>query len=183
MPVRIVSVTDSTLPDLPGSCGACTYWESPDHFSGQFTQEEAGLKRDWYSSTARLYGVCGRLLYADDEPVAYCQYAPWGLIPGISRYPSLARDLDEDAVLITCLCVAETHQRKGLGRMLLSDVIEDLRAGNAKCIVTFARDDSANNCSGPTSFYLAQGFGVVSTERFPDGSSFSLVRLRLDGVG
>ncbi|MCX6346194.1 MAG: GNAT family N-acetyltransferase [Armatimonadetes bacterium] len=181
MHVRIVSVTDSNLPYLPGSCGACAYWESPDRFSGQFTQEETGLKRDWYSSTARLYGACGRLLYADDEPVAYCQYAPWRLIPGISRYPSLARGLDEDAVMITCLYVAEMHQRKGLGRMLLSDLVEELRARKAKCLDTFARDDSANNCSGPTSFYLAQGFGVVSTERFPDGSSFSLVRLCLDG--
>lgn len=55
----------------------------------------------------------------------------------------------------------------GLGRRLLNEVIDDLRGRRFHSVQTFARDDSSNNCSGPTKFWLAQGFSVVATESFP----------------
>ena len=179
MAVRISSVDGDTLGDIFEGCRSCVYWERPERFRQSAAGEGANLKSEWFETTAAQFDPCGKLLYVDDEPAAYCQYAPPQYVPGVSRYDGLARRLDKDGVLITCLCVSEKHQRKGLGRRLLREVIEDMRRRKIKSLETFARDDSANNCSGPTRFYLAQGFSVIATETYPEGGSYSLVRMEI----
>lgn len=175
--MQIKDITPETLVDA--SCRACVYWEHPDRFSRKFTEEEAGLKAKWFEETATEFDPCGKLLYLHGEAVAYCQYAPARLISGASHYPKLSSHLGEDAVLITCLHVADDHQREGLGKRLLREVIDDLKNRGVRSVYTVARDDSSNNPAGPSEFYLGQGFSVVATETFPNGASLSLVKLEL----
>jgi len=179
MEIRIVDIDNQVLRDL--FCKACVYWECPAQFREVSPEKGERIKSEWFETTAALFNPCGKLLYVDDEPAAYCQYAPPQYVPGILEYGKLADCVDKGGVMITCLYVPEPHQRKGLGRRLLKEVVEELRSRGYKAVETFACDDSANNCSGPTKFYLAQGFMVVQTETFPGGMSFSLVRLELGG--
>jgi len=178
MHIHIANIDRHTLPDIVLPCRACCYWECPAQCTrGRHTEEEARLKAEWFEKTAASFHPCGKLLYLGDESAAYCQYAPPQFLPGISEYAQLAPRVDRDGVFVSCLYVSPAHQRKGLGRRLLREVIEELRDRGLQSAETFARDDSANNCSGPTQFYLAQGFTVAATETYPNGASFSLVRL------
>ena len=179
--IRVSDIDNAVLRDLFDGCRPCVYWERPERLREASVEEATSLKSEWFERTAARFGPCGKLLYVDDEPAAYCQYAPARRFPGVSRYGGLARRLDKDDVLITCLCVSEKRQRKGLGRKLLEAVVEDLKTRNVKAVVTFARDDSANNCSGPTVFYPAQGFSVVATETYPGDGSYFLVSLGCGG--
>ena len=180
MKIRIADIDSHVLCDLFPGCSACVYWECPEKFKKRKPDEEAvGLKSEWFETVATHFNPCGKLLYVADKPAAYCQYAPPQYVPGIPEYPTLARHVDRDGVMITCLRVSEQYQRKGLGRRLLHEVITDLKGRGVRSLETFARDDSSNNCSGPTQFYLAQGFTVVVTESFPEQILFSLVRLDL----
>jgi GNAT superfamily N-acetyltransferase len=179
MRTHIANITRETLPDLFLPCRACCYWEYPQRCTrAKHTEEEARLKAEWFERTAKDFEPCGKLLCAGDEPAAYCQYAPPRFLPGVAEYPQLAPRVDSSAVFISCLFVpSPAHQRKGLGRRLLSAVIGELAERGFKAVETFGRDDDSDNCSGPTRFYLAQGFEVVATETYPNGASFSLVRL------
>ena len=176
----IVNIDGSTLGELFLPCRACVYWERPGQFREAPPEEAERLKAGWFRATAEQFDPCGKLLYVDDEPAAYCQYAPPECVPGILEYDELAARVDKDGVFISCLFVREGHRGKGLGPRLLKDVIEDLRNRGCKAVETFARDDSDNNCSGPTRLYLAQGFRIIASKASPQGT-FSLVRLDLGG--
>jgi ribosomal protein S18 acetylase RimI-like enzyme len=181
MSVRIVDVDDTALQNLIGECARCVYWEHPDLFRKISHEEGARLKAEWFSARSAELGSCGKALYVGDEPAAYCQYAPPAYLPGQAGYPNMAAHLDRESFTISCLCVRAGYQRQGLGKRLLAEVVADLRGRGIRAVETFARDDSADNCSGITAFYLSQGFNVVATEVFPNGAHFSLVRLELGG--
>ncbi|MDO8589158.1 MAG: GNAT family N-acetyltransferase [Armatimonadota bacterium] len=176
--VKTVDIDESLPRDLFPGCRTCVYWESPNQFREKVAPEEAAkLKAAWFANMGTQ--PYGKLLYVDDEPAAYCQFAPPDRLPGIFGYEKLSFRLDREAAFISCLVVREGYQRRGLGRTLLQETIGDLRRRGYKAVATFARDNSDNNCSGPTKFYVEQGFSVVVSESFPDGT-FSLVRLDLD---
>jgi GNAT superfamily N-acetyltransferase len=180
--IRITNIDSHTFPDLFPGCRACLYWERPEMFGrdkGVPEEARARAKAEWFENLTAVIDPCGKLVYVDDEPVGYCQYAPPEHLPGVSGYGKLAAPVGRDAAFISCLTVIEQHQRKGLGRRLLREVLDDVRPRGFRAVETFARNDSTNNCSGPTQLYLSEGFGVVATEIYPNGSSLSLVRLEL----
>lgn len=180
MDILIVSIDNATLPGILPECRACSYWEKSEAFShGKCTEDEARVKAEWFERLLSGFGPCGKLLYIGDEPVGYCQYAPPADFPGILGYGDLAKSVDQGAVFISCLTVAQNHQRKGLGRRLLREVIDDVRSRGFRAVETFARNDSADNCSGPVQLYLSEDFTVVATEVYANGASLSLVRLPL----
>jgi ribosomal protein S18 acetylase RimI-like enzyme len=81
----------------------------------------------------------------------------------------------EDAVLISCLFIAQKEYRgRGLGSLLLQSIIKDLKARELKALETFARKNNPSNPSGPMKFYLKNGFRV-----FRDDPEFPLMRLEL----
>ena len=206
MKLRVTSIDDHTLDDIFESCRTCVYWERPEEHRKAATEEAEVLKAEWFRATAEAWGPCGKLLYVPEStecgsagaspsqaspslrtehqapctetPAAYCQFAPPKHVPGISGYDELAAQVDPDAVFITCLCVREGYQGRGLGPMLLKEVVEDLSNRGCKAVETFARDDSDNNPSGPTKLYLRHGFKVIVTRAWPEGT-FSRVRMEL----
>lgn len=121
------------------------------------------------------FNPCGKALYVNDVPAAYCQYAPPKYIPDISEYDELVKHVDMSGVFISCLFVP-AQRRLGLGRRLLEEVIDEVSDRRFRVIETYGRNDSSDYCSGPTQFYLAHGFTVVATQVFPNGVSLSLVR-------
>lgn len=179
MNIRISDVNADTFTDL--LCRSCVYWESPDQFRKVSDEEGERIKREWYETTSAAIGPCGKLLYVDDVPAAYCQYAPPAHLPCTRNYNTLSSQVDADAIFISCLAVREEYRGKGLGTRLLRDVIDECRERGYKAIETFARDDSDNNCSGPTRFYLKQG--LVSIATWVPKASLSLMRLEISTGG
>jgi GNAT superfamily N-acetyltransferase len=182
MQVRIAQLTEATVEDAPEwgthpySCKYCIYWEFPDECKepAEETKERCiRRKTDWLRNTRKLFGSCGKLVYADDVAVGYAQYAPSAFLRRSMDYS--AGPASSDAVLICCLYFPSQQFRGvGLGRKLLQSIIDELRRRGYAAVETFARKGSADNPSGPVEFYLRNGFRIHRDDR-----EFPLLRLDL----
>lgn len=165
--IDIVDIQKSNLPDIPESCRGCVYWEFPSDFekgksNPQRKAEFEIKKREWFEKTLDEFGTCGKIVYHEGVPVAWAQYAPSVRLPNINEYGSKeVGKLEEGVVFLSCLYVAhETLRNKGIGKMLLQNIIEDLRRRGFKALETLACRSQANNPSGPMAFYVKNGFHI-----------------------
>ena len=185
---NIIDITEANLADIPESCRACVYWEFPEDFEKakeakeQKTELErrsefARKKHEWFVNTMKEFGACGKIAYYKDKPVAYAQFAPSDRLPNTAHYASHPVGKSEEGVVfLSCLYIADEEFRgKGLGKMLLRNVIDDLGKRGFKAIETFARGANSNNPSGPLEFYVRNGF-TIKDETNPE---FPLVRKSL----
>ena len=141
-------------------------------------EEGARLKLGWFENMGNIFGVCGKILYLDGEAVAYSQFAPPKYVENIREYERHVLPVGKNSMIITCLYVREGYRGRRFGQRLLDSVVEEVRRRGEKTLETYARDDSANNPSGPTQFYLGRGFKRVGKRRWGE-SCFSLLRLNL----
>lgn len=183
MRVEIKDITESNLHDIPQPCRGCLYWEFPEDFEkaredpSKVSLELIKKKKGWFTQSLKTFGICGKIVYCNNLPVGYAQYAPSTRLPNIASYKSKAVGRIEDGtVFLSCLFIAEKSLRgKGIGMELLDSIIADLKKQGFKAIETFARRGSTNNPSGPIELYLKRGF-YIKNEANPD---FPLVRLDL----
>ena len=176
-------VTESNLNDIPETCSYCIYWSFPEEFErtkkelSKRKQELIAKKRLWILQTLKEFGSCGKILYCNNVPVGYAEYAPSNRFPQIKEYKSQPiGKIEEGVVFLSCLYVAdEKLRRKGLGEKLLDSIIADLKGRGFKAIETYARKDSSENPSGPVELYLKKGF-YIKNEANPE---FPIVRLNL----
>lgn len=173
--IDIQNINDN-IKDLFSPCNTCVYWEAPGKHERVTENEAFAIKKKWFEKT-RAYGNCGKLLYMAGSLKAYCQYGPPHLLENVSAYTDIC-PVSPDAVLISCLYVLEGYRKKNLGTTLLQAVVTDVRERGYYAVETYARDDSPNNCSGPTAFYLKNKFRVLKSKKWGD-AVFSLVRRNL----
>ena len=185
MQIEIKDINERTVKEIVPVCGRCLYWEAPDKFGRdeggdpRVPEDEAiAIKRGWFKKASETMGSCGKILYADGKAAGYAQYATPRLFEKVSEYSRELFPPSPDGVLISCIYIQGGYQGKGLGTRLLQAVIEDLRERGCETLETYSRDDSVNNASGPTVMYLENGFKVMQTKKWEDGT-FSLVRLEL----
>jgi GNAT superfamily N-acetyltransferase len=171
MRVEVKNIDAQSFVDLFPPCNGCIYWEAPGLFrdGGHGRQwlsakKATEIKYDWFKKTLKTFGRCGVVLYLDGKPVGYSQYAPPSLLPNVMEYAQSVSPPGQDAVLISCLYIRPEHQRRGLGKTLLQKVVGNIEESGCRAIETYARDDSSDNCSGPTRFYLGNGFTLVATK-------------------
>ena len=171
---EIQNINEKTVEDLFFPCRECVYWEAPTK-CGDITGDEAfAIKRKWFSQTQKTFGECGKLLYINGDPRGYAQYCPSNHLENAREYSHFI-PVSWDALLLSCLYVKEGSRKKGIGTLILAAVIDELKERGYHAVETYSRDDSSNNCSGPTDFYLKNGFTVLKTKKW--GSvPFSLVR-------
>lgn len=169
MNITILPLNPETLslaPQLEGypfSCKTCLYWESPD-FSKDLApgwESRAFLKKKGFIEDLSLqFGPCGKILTIDGVGVGFSLYGPPSFFPNSLNYPS--GPLTPGAILLACLFIPQGRfQREGLGKMLLSEVLEDLKGRGYKRVETFARRGNPDNPSGPLDFYLKRGFSII----------------------
>jgi GNAT superfamily N-acetyltransferase len=166
----IRDITKANLIDIPTCCKGCVYWEFPDEFDKteqgkaepQTRIELEQKKREWFLRTMNEFGTCGKVVYCDDKPVAYAQFAPSERLPNTGHYKShFVSKLEEGVVFLSCLYVVDKEsRRKGIGEALLRNIIDDLRRRGFKSVETFARRANSNNPSGPLEFYTRNGFVI-----------------------
>jgi len=163
--VKIYNITPKTFDNLFDPCRSCLYWEAP-HLTGKISDSKANLlKKDWFCTILNKWGPCGKILYVDNEPVGFVQFAPNKFFQNLKGYPVKPSD---DAVFISCLYVKEGYRQKKYGVMLLNAVIRELKERNIKAVETIARKRSIDNPSGPIEFYLENGFSIVKDhEEYP----------------
>lgn len=179
----IENIKKENIQGIPEPCKSCLYWEFPKDFEaaqkkGLESKEKiefAAKKAAWFLQTLKNFGNCGKIVYFNNVPVGYAQYAPFNMLPQVESYEANRIRLREDGVVfLSCLFIVHKEfRRKGLGTKLLNSVVADLKKRGFKAVETFAGRELANNPSGPLRFYLSNGFHVKD-EANPD---FPLVRL------
>jgi GNAT superfamily N-acetyltransferase len=182
MKIEIVNLKGENLRDAPEwkthpfSCKYCVYWEFPEECTDSAREDKEDMfkkKLVWLENANKVFGNCGKILYANEIPIGYAQYAPGELLPHSVDYHS--GPVSVDAVLISCLFIPnEEYRRLGIGTRLLHNIIEDLRKRGIRAVETYARKGSHNNPSGPVEFYLKNEFKIIK-----DDIEFPLMRLAL----
>ncbi len=129
-------------------------------------------KLTWLNQVQNNFGDCGSVLYVDDQPIGYAQYAPSKFMPNLINYPILP---SPDAVFISCLHIFDKKfRRAGFGTVLLCVVLKNLEKRGVKAVETIARKGSPINPPGPVEFYLENEFII-----YKDHKEFPLMRLEL----
>ncbi len=183
MQVTIRDITKKNMVDIPEPCRSCLYWENPAARNEQLSKidkkRHEAAKRKWFLRALTEFGNCGKILYVDDLPVGYVQYAYESMLPNSRGYGAQKLGTaEEKTVFISCLYISDKDLRKkGLGRKLLDRAVTDLKNRSFKAVETFTRKSSENNPSGPVQFYLKKGFHVK--EQLEMDSDYVLVRLDL----
>lgn len=165
---------ESNFKDIPSPCKYCLYWQTTGPFGkAMLKPEKEQEKREWFRKVAEEFGSSIKIAYFNDARIGFVQYAPPTFFPRAKEYAS--GPPSEDAVLITCLYIANKEARgKGLGTDMLKDLIVDLKERRFRAVETFARKSSEDNPSGPLEFYLKHGFKTKNEK-----SDFPLIRFEL----
>ncbi|MEM3029881.1 MAG: GNAT family N-acetyltransferase [Thermoproteota archaeon] len=105
--IRVVEVSEENIGDL---CSLCV---PSERLGDSIFMKGVELKKTWVKDMLRRWGSVAKVAYLGETPAGFIQYVP---IP------------DERVVHITCIFVPRReHWRKGIGRRLLTSLIEDMR--------------------------------------------------------
>ncbi|MDX6742741.1 GNAT family N-acetyltransferase [Actinocorallia sp. A-T 12471] len=171
---RVVNITLDNLDDLPRRCRTCVFWElDPVSRERADAVGDPGLEKEaWVSATLLEWGSCGKLVYVDNVPAGFVQYAPPLYVPRSVAFPT--SPVSADAVLLMNAHIVPEFAGGGLGRMLVQGVAKDLTRRGVKAIEAFGDLKAEDGgCMVPAEYLLAVGFKTIRPHhRFP--------RLRLD---
>jgi len=173
--IKLVAVNEENFKDIPEPCRRCFYWQSAGDFSGKnMTAEMEKKRQQWFQQTEKKLGCSvGFIAYDNNVPVGFVQCASAKYFPNTKEYA--AGPPSKDAAFLACLYIPdEKNRKKGLGTLILKNVITQLKQQGFKAVETFARKSSSENPSGPLTFYLKNGFKIKYNH-----DDFPLVRLEL----
>jgi GNAT superfamily N-acetyltransferase len=159
---RVREVTVDVLDHLPDTCRACVFWEVAHAPRGPRQNPKLGreAKEAWWQATQLEWGVPGRAVYVDDQPVGYATFAPSQHFPRARRFgrPS------DDALLLATLWIDPSYRGQGLATMLLQSMMREVHRRGARALEAYgARSalDLARPCMIPEGFLLSRGFQVL----------------------
>jgi ribosomal protein S18 acetylase RimI-like enzyme len=119
-----------------------------------------------------IFGSYARILVADGESVAYCQFGPLSAYPRALRLRELYPQLPDAPLpaVVTCIATTTAARRSGYALRLVGAVCEDLAARGFAAVEAYpevrARED-ATPAARPE-FWIRAGFRLaVDDERYP----------------
>jgi GNAT superfamily N-acetyltransferase len=114
----------------------------------------------------------GILVYANGEPVGWCQYGPKGELPRIDtnrNYQDLApKDGTKLLWRITCFAVHKKHRRRGVATTALKAALESIRSQGGGLVEAYpltrweSRAFGNESTHGTRSMFEKAGFKVVA---------------------
>lgn len=159
---RVVDLSAEGLATLPAPCARCLFWESADAAQGPppGLEEVPSSKEAWWHATQLEWGAPGKVLYVDDEAVAFASLAPANHYPRTRRMRHLP---SEDALVLAALWVAPEHRDSGLAKVLLHALLRETVRRRSRALEAYgARGLAARgqSCFIPEDFLLANGFEI-----------------------
>jgi len=131
----------------------------------------------------RAHGI---LVYADGEPVGWCQYGPSEELPRIGnsrKYRKLARDPGTQKLWrITCFAVLKSYRKRGVATAALHAALESVRKQGGGLVEAFpinrwlSRAFGNESTHGTASMFKKAGFKVVAPFGSTRFSSHVLMR-------
>ena len=148
------------LPQLPGRCAECVFWELDPVRRAQVRGHEAEEKAAWVSMLLREWGSCGRVAVVDGQVVGHLIWAPPVHVPASAGFAT--GPVSTDAVVLTTVHVDAAHRGGGLGRMLVQGMAKDLvLCGGVKAVEAFGDTRGrVGHCVVPADFLLSVGFST-----------------------
>ena len=155
---KIERLTLDHLPELPGGCGECVFWELDPVRRSAVCGHEAEEKAAWLSTMLREWGSVGRVVRVDEQVVGHLLWAPAVHLPGSAGFATAP--ISPDAVLLATGYVDPDFRSQGLGRVLIQSMAKDLiRDRGIGAVEAFgAIRPREGECVLPADFLLAVGF-------------------------
>lgn len=168
---RLTPMRQEHLERLPGSCGACAFWESAGERElrcGAVCDPE--LQAAWLRRVTDSWGDCGFVVIEDDEVLGMVKYAPSGFFPQAASFS--AKPADASVPLIACLHVMPETRHHGLGGVLMKAVLRDLVSRGERRVEAFGAREVPDVVDGfpvmGVPFLERHGFVVEKPDaRFP----------------
>lgn len=119
-----------------------------------------------------VFGSYGKVLAADGEPVAYCQFGPLSAYPRALRLRELYPQLPDAPLPAVITCIASTAEahRMGYARQLVEEVCRDLAERGFAAVEAYpdlTRSEDETSGARPA-FWHKLGFETaVDDEQFP----------------
>jgi len=158
------------LDDLAGPADENPF--APQRPSRPTIAAEAPRKLQLLGRGLGIFGSYAKLLLADDDAVAYCQFGPLSAYPRALHLRDLYPKLPQAPLpaVITCIATSTDVRRNGYALRLVQDVCRDL-AGRGFSAVEAYPETQAGEDATPAAradFWLRAGFNLaVDDDRYP----------------
>jgi len=143
-----------------GWCKCVAWWvESWDGWSERTEEENKNLRESLFE----IGEFDGYLLYVDGKPVGWCQAGPRDRLKKLVLQFQL--EPDPTVWAITCFCIAPEYRGKGLSKIFLLKILDDLKNCKVKRVEAYPKasdiSDAGDLWTGPIETYLANGFEII----------------------
>jgi len=119
-----------------------------------------------------VFGSYAKVLEADGEPAAWCQFGPLSAYPRAQRVRDLYPKLPSSPLpaVITCIATTPAARGAGLARTLVLAVVDDLAGRGFSAVEAYPEPEAAPDATSAAApgFWQACGFELaVDDPRFP----------------
>jgi GNAT superfamily N-acetyltransferase len=145
---------------------------APSRERGAAVAPDAPRKVQLLARGLAVFGSYAKVLEADGEPAAYCQFGPLTAYPRAQHVRDLYPKLPSSPLpaVITCIATTSAARGKGLARQLVLAVVDDLTGRGFSAVEAYpepeARPDSTSAAN--PAFWASCGFELaIDDPRFP----------------
>ncbi|HUQ44756.1 MAG TPA: GNAT family N-acetyltransferase [Candidatus Limnocylindria bacterium] len=145
---------------------------APKRDRGPAVAADAPRKVQLLGRGLAVFGSYAKVLEADGEPAAYCQFGPLSAYPRAQHVRDLYPKLPSSPLpaVITCIATTTAARGQGLAKALVLAVVEDLAGRGFSAVEAYpepeARPDSTS--AAYPAFWQACGFDLaIDDPRFP----------------
>jgi ribosomal protein S18 acetylase RimI-like enzyme len=119
-----------------------------------------------------IFGSYAKVLEADGEPLAYCQFGPLSAYPRAQRVRDLYPRLPSAPLpaVITCIATTAPARDRGLAKALVLAVVEDLAGRGFSAVEAYPEPEARPDATSAAypAFWQACGFDLaIDDARFP----------------
>lgn len=135
-----------------GWCNCVAWWCGWKEFEGR-TADQNRLHREKLFQEGQYDGY---LLYENGEPIGWSQCGPARRLEKLCETYKL--DSESEAWAVTCFAIVPSARKRGLSKMFLQLMVDDMKSLGVRHILGFPVRDSKDPWTGPEATFKATGF-------------------------
>jgi GNAT superfamily N-acetyltransferase len=145
---------------------------APRRERGPAVAADAPRKLQLLARGLTVFGSYAKVLEADGEPAAWCQFGPLSAYPRAQHVRELYPKLPSSPLpaVITCIATTKAARRHGYARQLVMAVVDDLAGRGFSAVEAYPEPQAkpdATSAANPA-FWTACGFDLaIDDPRFP----------------
>jgi len=145
---------------------------APRRERGPSVAADAPRKLQLLGRGLAVFGSYAKVLEADGEPAAWCQFGPLSAYPRAQRVRDLYPRLPSAPLpaVITCIATTPAGRGRGFARELVLAVVEDLAGRGFSAVEAYPEPEAAPDATSAAApgFWQACGFDLaIDDPRFP----------------